>query len=439
MKASETLLASRLGYGRALRKLIIDKEHEERNLRVIFADVCEEWYKSADLDLLQAREKTRNNLKDWGAEFLDKSPSNPDQRRRYDELLHGNIDSVFIATPDRYHIEVAKYWLTGNCKRIFIEKPLSNDPAEARAWMLELAKNKRDRERLTQLDHYLLKIHAQFKYKEHLNQILAKIARVKHLRFYLLEDHSGTDQSYCEEATRKKRKELNGPIEIENRTATLQDGLSLDLLPHLLAILSYFGDPRTFEVTELRPAKYVGVEYDDTREAGIRNETFAAIEFTFENFVGVTTSGEAYIGKGILGSRKYPSMKGNVKVLEVEGQWGSRIEFDFTNSIVSAITKSSPNSQAYLEPEPIVDLEPDPYYYLLRNVVFKRWDLGADLGIPIMTGAKILEKIVSEITSRTKTAKLSTYLLGNKKNRLPPMLEDLLAGGKNEIPILPLT
>jgi len=421
------------GYGRALRKLIIDKEHERDKLRVIFVDVCAEWERSGT-STVRAREKTRDLLKSWGAEFLDKSPANFGQRGKYDQLLDENVDAVFIATPDKHHITVAKHWLTGNCKRVFIEKPLSNNSAEARQWMGELAENLHDRERLTQLDHYRLKIHSQLRYKEHLKQMLDKIARLRHVRFYLLEDHSGKDLDYLRSDARlEERGSLNGPVEIENRIETLQDGLSLDLLPHLLAVLAYFGDPRTFEVTELCAAKYAGVAYDDARLAGIQGETYAAIKFTFKNLANRKTTGEAYVGKGLRGSLKYPSMKGNVKLLELEGQWGNRIEFDFTNSVVSAIRRREANSSDYLEPEPLVDLEPDPYYYLLRNVALKRWDMGADLGIPITTGALILEKIVSQITSRTKMATLPTYLLGDKENRLPPLLEDLLPGGSNQI------
>lgn len=414
------------GYGRALRKLKIDKGDE---LRVIFTDICDEWSKSTDSRLLLEREETRKELISWGAEFIDKSPSNPAQFLQYQDLLNRSVDAVFIATPDRFHIPVAKHWLTGNCKRVFIEKPLTNDPAEAKRWMFELSNNRHNRERLIQLDHYLPKIHAQFKYKEHIKQMLERIARLKHLRFYMLEDHSSTDQDYQKEVVRKRRRDRNGPIENEGRVDALQDGLGLDLLPHLLAILIFFGHPGTFKVTKLRAAKYVGVDFDYTPAgiAGIKGETFAGIEFSFINHAGREITGEAYVGKGIRGSINYPSMGRNVKVLQLEGEWQKKIEFDFNNSIVSSIV----NTQS----EPIVDLEPDPYYYLLRNVVFKRQFLGADLGLPITTGALILDKIAAEVTSRTTTnIMLPTYKLGGQNNEQPPLLEDLLQGGKYEIP-----
>jgi predicted dehydrogenase len=427
------------GYGRAIQKLKIDKGAD---LRVIFTDICDAWHTSADPDLWREREDTKAELLKSGAEFIDKSPSKPDQRKKYQELLHQQVDAVFVATPDKYHIEVARHWLKGNCKRIFIEKPLTNDPDEARQWMAELGSNPHDRERLTQLDHYLPKIQAEIQYdrrvrqmlegigrqyKKRVGQMLERVGRLKAIRFYMLEDHSGTDEDYQNEMARKGRKDRNGPIENERRTDTLDSGVSLDLLPHLLAILYHFGDLRTIKVDSLIAGKYVGVDYDDTKPAGIRGETFAAAQFTFMDLRGRKIRGEANVGKGIRGSKKYPSMNGNVKILELEGTWG-RIEFDFNNNVESFINGTNI--------ELMMDLEPDPYYYLLRDVAFKRVNRGTDLGMPITTGAMILDKIDTEITSRTNRGSLPIYKLGDKHGRQPPFLEDLVRGGINALPTL---
>jgi predicted dehydrogenase len=408
------------GYGRALRKLIIDQGSD---LRVVYTDVCDSWMGSNDADLLRNRTETRRLLEDWGAEFLDKSPSNFEDSRKYSQLLDAHVDAVFIATPDRHHIEVARHWLTGNCKRIFIEKPLTNDLDEALQWMSEL--KDADRKRLIQMDHYLPKIHGEIRYEKRVSEMLRKMGRLEAIRFFMLEDHSGTDENYLQ-----KRADRNGPIENEGRVDALQSGLALDLLPHLLAILYHFGDLRTINVSELRAARYVGVDYDYDKSTEIAGETFAAVTFSFIDNHSRQVTGEAYVGKGIRGSNKFPSMDGNVKVLELLGTWGS-IEFDFNSNTESFITGS--------KQEPIMDLEPDPYYYLLRDVALKRLNRGTDLGMPIATGGLILEKIMSQITSRTCGVHLPTYKLGNKKNNtLPPVLEDLLRGGKFEIQPLAL-
>lgn len=414
------------GYGRALHKLKIDRGDD---LQVFFTDVCDSWHESDDPDLLPIREATRNQLRAWGAKFIDKSSSNPSDRKLYEELLHQDVDAVFVATPDRHHIKIAKHWLSGNCKRIFIEKPLTSDPEEAHQWMAELETTPENRKRLIQLDHYLPKIHAEIRYEKRVPQMLRILGRLRGVRFYMLEDHSGTDQDYRQELTRNKRTDRNGPIENEGRVDALQSGVSLDLLPHLLAILYHFGDLRTIEVDELRAARYQGVDYDDRKSACIKGETFAAARFRFIDNHRREILGEAFVGKGIRGSRKYPSMKGNVKIMELLGAWRN-IEFDFNSNIESLVGE---------DVQPMMDLEPDPYYYLLRDVAFERLNRGTDLGMPIRTGALILDKIVSEISSRTNSALLPSYYLGNKSGRLPPYLEDLLPGGSLVIPPLSLS
>src|SRR5258707_15831479 len=81
------------GYGRALQKLKIDLGGD---LRVIFADVCEEWSKLSGRDLAE-RKGTRDSLTKWGAEFIDKPRSNRAQRRLYQGLLNRRADALFVA------------------------------------------------------------------------------------------------------------------------------------------------------------------------------------------------------------------------------------------------------------------------------------------------------------------------------------------------------
>ncbi len=412
------------GYARALEKLKID----DPNLRVIFTDVKEFWTRSSDPKIYLEREAALTQLSKWGAEFLDKSASNPEDLKKYKALQNASVDAVFIATPDRLHITTAQYWLTGNCKRIFIEKPLTNDKAEADKWLSNLQEE--DLGRLIAFDHYLAKVHAHFQYDKHIQMIWRSTGRPRDFRFYFLEDHSGTDRNYLKEVARKGRTDRNGPIENEGRTDSLQEGLILDLMPHILAILIYFGDPETVEVTEIRAAKYSGVDYDDSQQAGIKRETFAAIKFTFLDHNEKKINGEAFLGKGVRGSKRYPKMDGNVKVLEISGlsrNRKGRIEFDFNNSVATQITSKDEL------PEPILDLEHDPYYYLVREVVFKKLYRGTALGMPVKTGGLILTKIITEITSRIRGENLQLYKLGNKEGRLPPLLEDLLKDGANEI------
>jgi predicted dehydrogenase len=421
------IVSKPFGYGRALEKLKID----DPNLQVIFTDIKENWYKSPDTNIAKEREEAIARFTKWGAKFIDKTPTNVQEYKEYQGLLNANIDAVFIAVPDRFHITVAKHWLSGNCKRIFIEKPLTNDKKEAQVWLSQLTDE--DQKRLVAFDHYLAKVHAQFQYAKHIEMMWRSIGRPKNFKFYFLEDHSGTDQNYLQEVERKGRINKNGPIENEGRMDALQEGLILDLMPHILAVLIYFGHPQTIKVTEIRAAKYTGVDFDYNKPAGIKGETFAAIKFTFLDNNKKEVNGEAYVGKGIRGSKKYRSMDGNVKVLEIKGHSRARdgvIEFDFNNSVATEVKEKAQ------EPEPIFDLEHDPYYYLVRDVVFRKLYRGTALGMPVATGNLILDKIITEITSRINYESLPLYNLGNKEGKLPPLLEDLLPGGNQEVPSL---
>ena len=61
-------------------------------------------------------------LKGW-SQYIDKSTR--DGQRQYRKL---RADTVFIATPDYTHVNLASRWLqpSDRCKQIFIEKPLDS-------------------------------------------------------------------------------------------------------------------------------------------------------------------------------------------------------------------------------------------------------------------------------------------------------------------------
>src|SRR5262245_20232951 len=93
------------GYGPALGKLKIENS---KNLRVLVADRTDIWkaQESRSPGSLQKREKTLNKLKKWGAEFIDKSPSNATDYKNYLALREAEVDTVIVATNDASHIDV---------------------------------------------------------------------------------------------------------------------------------------------------------------------------------------------------------------------------------------------------------------------------------------------------------------------------------------------
>jgi predicted dehydrogenase len=408
------------GYGPALHKLKIDIP----SLRIIFCDISKGWTTSIAKD----RRKTIKDLKKWGAEFLDKSKK--DELKEYHDLLHAKVDAVIIATPDSTHITLARHWLQGDCERIFIEKPITNNPEEVQQWLTSnLYDNEDDLNRIVAFDHYRPRVHAHLAHKDTLWFVLSDTGRVKKFKFYFLEDHSGTDTKYLDAELERGREieDRNGPIENEGRMAALASGLILDLMPHIIAVLEYFGEPESIQLKEIRPAIYTGVDYDYNSHAEINNETFAAIKFTFTEDSGSQAEGEAYIGKGIRGAEKFPEMMGNVKILVIEGETDCKLEFNFRQHTVSKIING-------VKQTPFLYLERDPYYFLLRDIAFKP-DKGIRVSLSVEMAAIILEKLI-EMKSKVNTELLPTYKLGNKEGDLPPMLEDLLEGGSQEVPPL---
>lgn len=397
------------------------------NLRVVFTDDSKHWAGQTRTD----RMNTVRRLRQWGADFLDKSDA--DQLAQYHALLDAEVDAVLIETPDRTHIELAQHWLQGNCKWIYIEKPLTthHDLDGARRWVDTLKQTPKDHARVLSFDHYRARVHAHFRYAEHMDWLLSIIGELRSFRFYFLEDHSGTDERFkaAQQSRGRTFVDRNGPIENEGRVDALRHGLILDLMPHVLSVLEYFGDPSGIEVSTIQPGIYAGVDYEYRNKAGIDNETFAAVGFSFKDNVDRLVDGAAYVGKGIYGSANYRHMNGNVKVLEVEGESGRKLEFDFHYHTISVIE----NEQRI----PLFDLERDSYYYLLTDIAF-RIHKGTRLGLSVEMATIILDKL-AEMKSFFDPNSLATYRLGDGAGSTPPLLEDLLPDGRSALPVLKRT
>lgn len=180
------------------------------------------------------------------------------------------VDFVFIVAPHEFHCKIAGHWLEkGKLKengRIFIEKPLDSLPENVDG----LTKKYGDVQRkIIAVDHYILKI-------PHLIRILTEkrgeFRRIKQIRIDILELDSIS----------------------ESRKKTLDEGLILDMVPHVLAVLTkvmqayseFELDADDFKIVEVRTGRY--------RSAPIKGETFAHIEMTVADTVI-----ESFIGKGV--------------------------------------------------------------------------------------------------------------------------------------------
>ena len=125
------------------------------------------------------------------------------------------------------------------------------------------------------------------------------------------------------------------PIEC-GRERTLQFGLTLDLLPHLPALLTYFGDLKTIDEIEVSEAsQYDPLECkkrDDRERKDIThdfaNETFSQVKFTFEDYSGngFRVPCNCIVGKGVAPNKE--SKVREVKYFQCTGRKGHAIRLD---------------------------------------------------------------------------------------------------------------
>lgn len=240
--------------------------------------------------------KPAYNLQPWET-YLDKA--DPSDFEIYQNL---RPDVVFIVTPDFTHAALARWWL-GKTPLVFVEKPFDSHFDNVEDLLRDLGRRRGTA--ILGLDHYqfyALPIHELIPaIVEHLGDALA------HVVFYMTEDR---------------------PLELD-RVRSLQYGLTLDMLPHCPALLTYFGDVGTIddiqivEVGQYRPL--IAADRQRTVEADIsqrfHNETASRVRFTFQDYSGngYHVPCLAVVGKGLAQEVKY---------LEVTGRSGHAIRVD---------------------------------------------------------------------------------------------------------------
>lgn len=327
-------------------------------------------------------------LQPWET-YLDKN--DPEQYARY-RLLRPDV--VFVVTPDRTHSFIAREWL-GKSPLIFVEKPF--DSRVKHVDELRYARQEAFVTHVHGLDHYQAYARPVYKMKaviqQHLGDFLGGV------KFYLSERR---------------------PIE-KKRARSLQYGLTLDLLPHLIALLTYFGKVKTIdEIRVLDAGQYEplisGTPEEPTDISGeYRGETFSRVQFTFED-----KSGNGYfvpclavVGKGFADDVKY---------MEVIGDNGNAIRIDL------------------LSPEPEL-LERNPDYpfssvMFLQNALTEPQQLGGqptevmDLPDPYRKGATLRavrlvgsDKPLSSLLERTRYETLMDDLLNSTTYASPSTLK----------------
>ncbi|MGI8467319.1 MAG: hypothetical protein ACR2N3_02595 [Pyrinomonadaceae bacterium] len=303
-----------------------------------------------------------------------------------DWIIEKDFDLIIIGTPPEYHIQNVLEWIKSTFSIMLVEKPFTDDSEKIDS--LLNYPNEEKVEKVMGFSHVRAKIHRNFEHPDFLKRIEKVIGEITKFRFFYLEDYSGTDKEYVEKSLSEGKQinpDRNCPVLIPGRIDALKEGIVFDLGIHMLSVLDYFMLLGSLKLKRIWAGKYGGVDYVKDKELDIEYETFAAIKFTFLNKKGNPVSGETFLGKGILGIDKNNdfgldlnnSELGEVKIFELEGDKGKKIQFFFTrrrhsdkNEMLRVIIDGE-----LLKPEAHkikFELEEKPYSYIFEKALEKR-------------------------------------------------------------------
>lgn len=391
----------------------------------------------------ERRAETLKRISDADFKFFDIQTED-----NFQEFIRSHkLMLVVLAVPDFAHVAELRRWLNApDVGQILVEKPLSNDIEEVQRLLAEVG-TKIPVEKLDKVkyfDHYRGKVHTTLGdpiYRDGLQNPKGwDLGEIKRVRFFCLEDFTGTDAGYLNRL-RKSRisPERNGSIEIAGREKTLGQGMIFDLGSHLFALLEYFGKISTVELKEIRAGRYVGVGDRDAglsselraedgsttahlmRTTKIRHETFAAFKFGFESYRDKEISGEAFIGKGVRGIN-FPNsfdlnleepLIGEVKLLELHGETGRKVQFFLkTGQKLAGRAKRIIDKNGKILREEPFDI-PDAHRIAFDEALAPEEGVIPRLFLTVGAAAGILEKL-DEIQSTIRTKVLPFYSLGRR-------------------------
>ena len=248
---------------------------------------------------------------------------------------------------------------------------------------------------------------------------------LKGFTFYFLEDHSGGDPDPQYHSVGR-----NGPIENEQRVKSVMQGVILDGMPHMVALLAHFGRVETLRVTRVRAGQYIGVDTDPNKRTEIAKETFVDVGFAFADHAGNRAEGTAYVGKGVRGVKALGTDHGhNVKMLEVEGLNGNRARCDLRSSGQWASRAHLIDAGGKTQFE--FPLNPKPYETFLEKVADGSY-LDDRLALNVEVGKRVLEILEDMRFPIPDKAQIPTYPCGMRGVRQSLYLEDIL----DKLPVL---
>jgi predicted dehydrogenase len=290
------------------------------------------------------------------ASYLDKTSD----EKAY--VASEKADYVFIVTPDRYHCEVAAFWRErlNQGGHIFIEKPLDASSDNARALLAGGVKS------ISGYDHYLAKVYPFLRQRR---DYLGENARISRLEFNLLE----------------------AAAIAPNRAATLDRGVILDLLGHILAVVgTILGRNSASLDSILKTVKLGNVAAARYRGSPIAGETYARISFSIGG-----TEVIARIGKGV-GKR-------DDKCLIIHHE-GGKMRLNFK---ANRVTADAARHNSRLEDEPVASF--------LKAVLSGEEPLAAPGVLSFTAALAILETLEA---ARNRVGAMPLYAIGTPPSRI---------------------
>lgn len=300
--------------------------------------------------------------------------------------------------------------------RIFSEKPLETSLDRAR-FLLEIVPLG---DGMMAMDHYRPKMQLTPEKVEAIESFLG--GAIKQVDFTVTEDRSGSDKNT---PLKGQTIERDGAIEREGRVDVMSGGVTEDLLPHVFAVLDYFGDSSTARPIKTWAGRYRGVDGDPNKPTEIPRETFFASDFVFKDHQGRLIDAHVTAGKG-LRVRKYgEEVEQNTKVLELIGSNGNRVVFDLRGSGKgSSIATYFDKSGAVVKETP---LEAKPYKAFFQGIVDGKSHTN-ELAFPVETGLAMREKLAQFLAPVLRQPALPLYDggMGGQHFRPAPYTEDLI-------------
>jgi predicted dehydrogenase len=344
----------------------------EDNIIVVLEGCLGDWAKKSYIeDLAKRAEKREIVLYAVDVRDRKKDEEKYDQYRKLvyfvnkvkDKKMYEKIpkaDFVFIVTPHEFHCAIADHWLEDErlkaTGKIFIEKPLNSSVENIKDLEKKHGKKKL-MEKIIAIDHYIPKIAPLL---EEIEWKRRKYGKIEKVRINILE---------------------SDPIQ-ESREKTLDEGLILDIFPHVLAVFTkimkavgdFTLDAHKVKIIEIKTGKY--------KNACIGGETFAKIVLKFNN-----TTLESFIGKAVGFEDE--------KTMEIFFEKGYATA-DFITGNFSLKKENGKSKRGHLQKIPVKVLLDD----VINRKEFHKNFLSFDEGFEIV-------KIISRI--RKKTGKPRAY------------------------------